>query len=83
MKFDQKDPLGDDVLHPIYLPFSASTLSRHFAPVRIHPVEQAQFEEDGNLLETLRPVGVASDGERGLPAGRRPLRCKAMSTFGP
>ena len=24
---------GDDVLHPVYLPFSASTLSRHFAPV--------------------------------------------------
>jgi hypothetical protein len=24
---------GDNVLHPVYLPFSAGMLSRHFAPV--------------------------------------------------
>lgn len=33
MKSDLENLLGDDVLHPMYLPFSASTLSRHFAPV--------------------------------------------------
>jgi hypothetical protein len=30
---DLSTPIGDDVLHPVYLPFPAATLSRHFAPV--------------------------------------------------
>jgi hypothetical protein len=33
MESDISVLLGDDVLHPVYLPLSASTLSRHFAPV--------------------------------------------------
>jgi hypothetical protein len=33
MESDISVLLGDDVLHPVYLPFSASTLSRHFALV--------------------------------------------------
>jgi hypothetical protein len=33
MESDISVLLGDDVLHPVYLPFSAGTLSRHFAPV--------------------------------------------------
>jgi hypothetical protein len=33
MESDISALLGDEVLHPVYLPFSASTLSRHFAPV--------------------------------------------------
>ncbi len=33
MESDISVLLGDDVLHPVYLPFSARTLSRHFAPV--------------------------------------------------
>jgi hypothetical protein len=30
---DLPNPLSDNVLHPVYLPFSARTLSRHFAPL--------------------------------------------------
>jgi hypothetical protein len=33
MESDISVLLGDDVLHSVYLPFSANTLSRHFAPV--------------------------------------------------
>src|ERR1700686_1675488 len=42
MKPDLPNPLSDDVLHPIYLPFSALTLSRHFAPVGIPGTRMAE-----------------------------------------
>src|SRR5882724_10877598 len=42
MKPNLSVSLSDDVLHPIYLPFSASTISRHFAPVSIPGTRTAE-----------------------------------------
>jgi hypothetical protein len=54
MESDSSVLLGDDVLHSVYLPFSPSTLSRHFTPVSSPGIEEVRCATTARVPTGIR-----------------------------